>query len=109
MFLVEEKMGAAAVDEDDELLLVFWRLGAGALLVPVVVSVSLLVDIFLKEGVWSWFCFSGLTLLGLVAAMNCGGGRRYLRDALKGSKSRRDWSCLVISFNYRRRRLQPHV
>ena len=41
MFLVEEKMGAAAVDEDDELLLVFWRLGADALLVPVVVSVSL--------------------------------------------------------------------
>ena len=59
MFLVEEKMGAAAVDEDDELLLVFWRLGAGALLVPVVVSVSL-VDIFLKEGVWSWFGISGL-------------------------------------------------
>ena len=27
MFLVVEKMGAAAVDEDDELLLVFWRLG----------------------------------------------------------------------------------
>jgi hypothetical protein len=52
MFLVEEKMGAAAVDEEDELLLVFWRLGAGALLVPVVVSVSvsLLVDIFLKRG-----------------------------------------------------------
>jgi hypothetical protein len=47
MFLVEEKMGAAAVDEeDDEVALVFWRLGAGALLVPVVVSVSLLVDIF---------------------------------------------------------------
>jgi hypothetical protein len=45
MFLVVEKMGAAAVDEDDELLLVFWRLGAGALLVPVVVSVSF-VDIF---------------------------------------------------------------
>ena len=58
MFLVVEKMGAAAVDEDDELLLVFWRLAGGevaALLVPVVVSVSLLVDIFLKEGVWSWF------------------------------------------------------
>ena len=49
MFLVVEKMGAAAVDEDededDEATLVFWRLGAGALLVPVVVSVSL-VDIF---------------------------------------------------------------
>ena len=41
MFLVEEKMGAAAVDEDDEVALVFWRLGAGARLVPVVVSVSL--------------------------------------------------------------------
>ena len=50
MFLVVEKMGAAAAvdedkDEDDEAALVFWRLGAGALLVPVVVSVSL-VDIF---------------------------------------------------------------
>ena len=58
MFLVVEKIGAAAVDEDDELLLVFWRLGAGPLLVPVVVSVFL-VDIFLKEGVWSWFWNSG--------------------------------------------------
>ena len=58
MFLVEEKMGAAAVDEDDELLLVFWRLAGGevaALLVPVVCSDPLVVDIFLKEGVWSWF------------------------------------------------------
>ena len=48
MFLVDEKMGAAAA-VDDELLLVFWRLGGGEvapLLVPVVVSVSLLVDIF---------------------------------------------------------------
>ena len=50
MLLVEEKMGATAVDEDEALLLVFWRLAGGAvaaLLVPVVVSVpSLLVDIF---------------------------------------------------------------
>ena len=46
MFLVDEKMGAATVDEEDEAALVFWRLSAGALLVPVVVSVSLLVDIF---------------------------------------------------------------
>ena len=42
MFLVVEKMGAAAVDEDDELLLVFWRLGAGAvgalIVLPVVVD-----------------------------------------------------------------------
>ena len=30
MLRVEEKMGATAVDEDDKLLLVFWRLGAGA-------------------------------------------------------------------------------
>ena len=47
MFLVVEKMGAAAVDEEDEAALVFWRLTGGAvaaLLVPVVVSVSL-VDI----------------------------------------------------------------
>ena len=47
MFLVVEKMGAAAVDEEDEVVLVFWRLTGGAvaaLLVPVVVSVSL-VDI----------------------------------------------------------------
>jgi hypothetical protein len=64
MFLVEEKMGAATVDEEeDELLLVFWRLGGGAvaaLLVPVVCSVFLF-DIFLKEGVWSWFWNSGPT------------------------------------------------
>ena len=62
MFLVVEKMGAAAVDEDDELLLVFWRLGGGAvaaLLVPVVSFA--VVDIFLKEGVWSWFWSSGPT------------------------------------------------
>ena len=48
MFLVVEKMGAAAVDEDDEVALVFWRLAGGAvaaLLVPVVCSVFL-VDIF---------------------------------------------------------------
>ena len=49
MFRVDEKMGAAAVDEEDELLLlVFWRLAGGAvgaLLVPVVCSVAL-VDIF---------------------------------------------------------------
>ena len=44
MFLVVEKIGAAAVDEDDEVALVFWRLAGGdvaALLVPVVCSVSL--------------------------------------------------------------------
>ena len=44
MFLVDEKMGAAAMDEDDELLLVFWRLGGGevaALLVPGLFPVSL--------------------------------------------------------------------
>ena len=49
MFLVDEKMGAAAVDEEDETAPVFWRLGGGAvspLLVPVVCSDSLLVDIF---------------------------------------------------------------
>ena len=49
MFLVVEKIGAAAVDEDDELLLVFWRLAGGAvgaLLVPVVCSDPLLVAIF---------------------------------------------------------------
>ena len=41
MFLVVEKMGAAAVDEEGELLLVFCRLAGGAvgaLLVPVVCS-----------------------------------------------------------------------
>jgi len=49
MFLVVEKIGAAAVDEDDELALVFWRLAGGAvdaLLGPVVCSDSLVVDIF---------------------------------------------------------------
>jgi hypothetical protein len=48
MFLVVEKIGAAAVDEEDEVLLVFWRLAGCAvspLLVPVVCSVPL-VDIF---------------------------------------------------------------
>jgi len=51
MFLVVEKMGAAAVDEDDELLLVFWRLAGGevAALLVTVVSVSV-VDIFLTGG-----------------------------------------------------------
>ena len=70
MFLVVEKMGAAAVDEEeDEVALVFWRLVGGevaALLVPVAVSVSL-VDIFLKEGVWSWFWYSGLTFVRMFA------------------------------------------
>ena len=45
MFLVDEKMGAAAVDEEDETAPVFWRLAGGevvALLAPVVCSVSLL-------------------------------------------------------------------
>ena len=44
MFLVVEKIGAAAVDEDDELLLVFCRLGGGAVaarLVPGLFPVSL--------------------------------------------------------------------
>ena len=44
MFLVVEKIGAAAVGEDDEPLLVFWRLGGGAvaaLLVPGLFPVSL--------------------------------------------------------------------
>ena len=48
MHLVVEKMGATAVDEEDELLLVFWRLAGGAvgaLVVPVVCSVPS-VDIF---------------------------------------------------------------
>ena len=30
MLRVDEKMGAAAVDEEDELLRVFWRLAGGA-------------------------------------------------------------------------------
>ena len=41
MFLVDEKMGAAAVVEEDVAVPVFWRLGGGAvaaLLVPVVCS-----------------------------------------------------------------------
>jgi hypothetical protein len=58
MHLVEEKIGVTAVDEDDELVLDFCRLGAGPLLVPVVVS-DPVVDIF-GEGVWSWFWSSGL-------------------------------------------------
>ena len=49
MFLVVEKMGAAAGDEEDEVALVFCRLVGGAvapLLVPVVCSDPLMVDIF---------------------------------------------------------------
>ena len=50
MFLVDEKIGAAAVDEEeDEVAMVIWRLAGGAvgaLLVPVVCSDPLLVDIF---------------------------------------------------------------
>ena len=57
MFLVEEKMGSAAVDEEDEAALVLWRLGAGALLVPVVCSDPLLVDIFWKRGFGHGFGF----------------------------------------------------
>jgi len=52
MFLDDEKMGAAAVDEKDDAAPVFWRLAGGEvgpLLVPVVVSVSL-VDIFERGG-----------------------------------------------------------
>ena len=48
MLLVDEKIGAAAGVEEDELALVFWRLAGGevaALLVPVVCS-PLVVDIF---------------------------------------------------------------
>ena len=40
---VDEKMGAAAVDEEDELLLVFWRLAGGA-----VEALLLEEDIFTK-------------------------------------------------------------
>ena len=45
MFLVVEKMGAAA--EDDELLLVFWRLAGGAMGEPPVLFEE---DIFQKRG-----------------------------------------------------------
>ena len=44
MLLVDEKIGAAAGGEEDELALVFWRLTGGevaALLVPVVFLVPL--------------------------------------------------------------------
>ena len=82
MFLVVEKMGAAAVDEEDEVSLVFWRLGGGAvaaLLVPVVVSVSLLVDIFRKRGFGRGFGFQDSTFDGFVAKLQrIGGERRYL-------------------------------
>ena len=43
MFLVVEKIGAVAVDEEDELLLVFWRLAGGA------VDELFEVDILLKN------------------------------------------------------------
>ena len=65
MFLVEEKMGAAAVDEDDEAALVFWRLGGGEvapLLVPVVCSDPL--DIFLKRGFGRGFGFRTVESFG---------------------------------------------
>jgi hypothetical protein len=76
MFLVVEKMGAAAVDEDDELLLVFCRLAGGevaALLVPVVCS-DPFVDIFGKEGVWSWFWFQDSTFDGYLCKVAKIGG-----------------------------------
>ena len=67
MFLVVEKMGAAAVDEEeDEVALVFWRLGGGdvaALLVPVVVFS--LVDIFWKRGFGRGFIFQDSTFDGI--------------------------------------------
>ena len=47
MHLVEEKTGTTVVDEDDALLLVFWRLGGGdAEELPFDVSA----DIKLREG-----------------------------------------------------------
>ena len=46
MFLVDEKMGAAAVDEEDELLLVFCRLVGGAVGEPPVLFEE---DIFQNE------------------------------------------------------------
>ena len=46
MFLVEEKIGAAAVDEEDELLLVFCRLVGGAVGEPPVLFAE---DILQKE------------------------------------------------------------
>ena len=51
MFLVVEKMGAAELDEDDELVLVFWRLTGGAvdaLLAPRVLLLDF-VAIFFKR------------------------------------------------------------
>jgi len=45
MFLVVEKIGAAAVDEDDELVLVFWRLGGGAVDEPLVLFAEDIVTI----------------------------------------------------------------
>ena len=54
MFLVDEKMGTTA--EDDELLLVFWRLADGALGEPPVLFAE---DILQKEQA-AKYCESGL-------------------------------------------------
>ena len=58
---------------------------------------------FLKEGVWSWFCFRTQFLMILQVAANVGEDEGAW-VALNGSKSRRKRSCLVYSFiNHRRR------
>ena len=82
MFLVVEKMGAAAMDEDDELLLVFWRLvgeAVAALLVPVVVSVSLFA-IFERGGLVVVLDFRTQFLMNAN-----GGGREAERTKVLGS------------------------
>ena len=55
MLRVVEKMGAAAVDVEDELLLVFWRLAGG-----VVEALLLEEDIFTKTRGEQNFAKSGL-------------------------------------------------
>ena len=55
MLRVDEKMGATAMDEEDELLLVFWRLAGGA-----VEALLLEEDIFTKTRRGDQLCRSGL-------------------------------------------------
>ena len=96
------------MDEEDELEVVFWRLVGGevaALLVPVVVSVSLLVDIFERGGLVVVFEFR--THL----AKNYREERRFPGTwvALKGSRSTKNRSFLVYSFTNRPLLLHLHV
>ena len=80
-----------------------------ALLVPVVVSVSLLVDIFERGGLVVVLDFRTQLLMDLLQSCKELGEKEGTWVALKGRKSRRNRSCLLCSFNHRVLLLQLRV